>query len=77
MTEWHESKWHTLHDGEITVTRSARCRCGTTTYVLEFPVTDGDIWAKAGRQEACAITDEDTARRLARLINAHMGDTNE
>ena len=73
MTECHESKWHTLHDGEITVTRWERPN-GRTNYTLEFPVTDGDIWAKAGRSEACAITDEDTAHRLASLINAHAGE---
>ena len=76
MTEWQEGKARTLHDGEITVTKHQRFS-GRPDYVLEFPVTDGDIWAKAGRQEACAITDEDTAHRLARLINAHTGETNE
>lgn len=76
MTEWHEGKARTLHDGEITVTRWERPN-GRTNYTLEFPVTDGDIWAKAGRSEACAITDEDTAHRLARLINNHTGETNE
>ena len=76
MTEWHEGKARTLDDGEITVTKYERPN-GRTEYVLEFPVTDGDIWAKAGRQEACAITDEDTAHRLASLISDHMGDTNE
>ena len=76
MTEWQEGEVHTLHDGETTVTKYERPN-GRTSYILEFPVTDGDIWAKAGRSEACAITDEDTAHRLARLINDHMEETNE
>ena len=63
MTEWQEGKYERPN--------------GRTSYTLEFPVTDGDIWAKADRQEACAITDEDTAHRLAGLINAHMGETDE
>lgn len=77
MTELHEGEEYTLGNGEIEVTRTRRSD-GKTEYQLNFPARDGHYWLGPINEGAATVTvDENTARRLARLINAHMGDTNE
>lgn len=76
MNELNAGEVITIEDGVLSTSRYLGVR-GRPEYKLEFPVIDCELWSHAGEAAARLVIDDNTARRLARLINAHMGDTNE
>ena len=76
MNELNAGEVITIEDGALSAAKYLGSR-GRPEYELEFPAIDGVFWSHAGEAWARLVIDDDTARRLAGLINAHMGDTNE
>ena len=67
---------HTLVDGALTAVKRPGRR-GRWEYALGFPVDDGYIWIYGPHGSAHVVIDDNTAERLVRLINTHLGETHE
>lgn len=67
---------HTLIDGSITAVKRPGPR-GGWEYALGFPVDDMRALYDGPHSHVHLVIDEDTAHRLAQLINTHTGEPNE
>lgn len=76
MNELNAGEVITIEDGVLKVSTYLGVT-GRQEYELEFPVTRFNVWTHADTSAVRLTIDESMARRLASLINTHLGETHE